>query len=81
MEEVRSEESLEDFVRRHKTRNQRLEARFKEMMALAMKCNVAYVIVTRNQLSPGEVEYLRGIPGLTVTDRKLPVSKGWKISW
>jgi hypothetical protein len=51
------------------------------MMDLAMKCNVKYVIVTNRQMSEGDVKYLRTIPGLTVEDQKLTLSRGWKISW
>jgi hypothetical protein len=81
MQEVQPKVTLEDYVRLHKTRNDALERRFMEMMDLAMKCNVKYVIVTNRQMSEKDVAYLRTIPGLTVEDQKLALSRGWKISW
>ena len=84
MQEVH--EPLEDFVRRHKTRKIELERRFKEMMELAMKCDNHHVLVSRRQMTPDDIDYLRAIPGLTVCGWELVpgksrASNGWKISW
>jgi hypothetical protein len=84
MQEVLDDnEPLEDFVKRCKTRNVKLERRFKAMMTLAHKCNVNYVVDAT--FKPDELDYLRRIPGLSVTKNKsqkgLPGRRAWRISW
>jgi len=84
MQEVfEDQEPLEDCVKRNKTRNTNLERRFKAKMAVAKKCNVNYVVDAT--FKPDELDYLRGIPGLSVTKNKsqkgLPGRRSWRISW
>jgi hypothetical protein len=76
------EVSLEDFVRQHKRRNIPLEKRFKDMMEVAAKCNVNYVIVTRAQFKDEDIHYLQRTPNLTVETHPFHYKqKGWKITW
>jgi hypothetical protein len=78
MQEVLDDnEPLEDFVKRCKTRNVKLERRFKAMMTLATS-------TTSLTLRSSPTSWTT-IPGLSVTKNKsqkgLPGRRAWRISW